>query len=494
MSFTEDVVQLVEKAKSDLVGKAENWPRSPLGEVVEILNGFPFKSGQFTDAEGAPVIRIRDVTSGSTKTFYTGDIPDGYWVEDGDLVVGMDGDFNTRLWAGGRALLNQRVCKLTPDARFLDLHFLAALLPGYLALINEATPSITVKHLSSKTLKETPIPLPPLPEQRRIVAKLDRLSARTKAARAHLARVQSLATRAKQATLTAAFRGELTTGWRKAHPDVEPVQDLLERTPEPEQSRGGRNATDDIVEGVGGIAVNDPGTALPEGWSWVRLRRIARQETGHTPSRSHPEWWGGDVSWIGIKDANAHHGRVIHETLQTINDDGLANSSARLLPAMTVCLSRTASVGYVTVMGKPMATSQDFATWSCTDALEPFYLMYALMSEGDDIRRFGEGSTHTTIYFPEIRAFHIKLAPVDEQKEIVRRIEAAFARIDRMVEDATRAAHLLDRLDQRLLAKAFRGELVPQDPNDEPAAELLARIKAARAAAPKPKRGRRQRA
>jgi type I restriction enzyme, S subunit len=93
------------------------------------------------------------------------------------------------------------------------------------------------------------------------------------------------------------------------------------------------------------------------GWSWVSLRRIARQETGHTPSRSHPEYWGGDIPWIGIRDAGDHHGRIMQNTLQTVTEEGLANSSARLLPEGTVCLSRTASVGYVTIMGRPMATS-----------------------------------------------------------------------------------------------------------------------------------------
>lgn len=79
-----------------------------------------------------------------------------------------------------------------------------------------------------------------------------------------------------------------------------------------------------------------------------------------------------------------------------------------------------------------------------------------------------------------------------EQAEIVRRIESAFDRIDRLTEDASRAAHLLDRLDERLLAKAFRGELVPQDPEDEPAEALLARIREARTAVPKATRGRKK--
>jgi type I restriction enzyme S subunit len=167
---------------------------------------------------------------------------------------------------------------------------------------------------------------------------------------------------------------------------------------------------------------------------------------------------------------------------RAISKEGLANSSARILPAGTVCLSRTASVGYVTLMGVPMATSQDFATWTCTAALHPKYLMYALMAEGDDIKNFGEGSTHTTIYFPEIRAFNIALAPFEEQQEIVRRIENALTKLDRLGAETRSAAALLDRLDQAILAKAFRGELVPQDPNDEPASVLLDRIRAGRSA------------
>ena len=75
-----------------------------------------------------------------------------------------------------------------------------------------------------------------------------------------------------------------------------------------------------------------------------------------------------------------------------------------------------------------MATSQDFVTWTCCEALEPRYLMYALLAEGDDIRRFGKGSTHTTIYFPEVKAFHLCLAPVNEQRRIVAKLDSLLAR------------------------------------------------------------------
>lgn len=255
------------------------------------------------------------------------------------------------------------------------------------------------------------------------------------------------------------------------------MENLVARTPQPEQTRGGREATETVIEGRAAISVNVPARVPPENWSWVPLRRIARQETGHTPSRKHPDYWDGDIPWIGIRDAANHHAGVIMDTSQHVTEQGLENSSARLLPTGTVCLSRTASVGYVVMMGREMATSQDFVTWTCTDALDPKYLMYALLAEGDDIRRFGKGSTHTTIYFPEVRAFHICLAPIDEQKEIVRRIDDAFIWIEKIDQEHDAAIRLLDRLDKSILQKAFRGKLVPQDPNDEPAIKLLQRIR-----------------
>src|SRR5581483_214248 len=115
---------------------------------------------------------------------------------------------------------------------------------------------------------------------------------------------------------------------------------------------------------------------------------VARLESGHTPSRGHSEYWDGGIPWIGIRDARRHHGLTIHETEQTVSELGLANSAARLLPAGTVCLSRTASVGYVTIMGTQMATSQDFVNWVCSEQLLPAYLKYLLICEKQSLLSF----------------------------------------------------------------------------------------------------------
>ena len=177
MSFVHDVVELVATHGHALTGKAEHWARVPLGAIARVVNGYPFESAWFNGEQGQPVIRIRDVVPGKATTFYSGRQVDAPLVAMNELVVGMDGDFNSRLWPSEPALLNQRVCKIVPDQRVYSNRLLAYVLPGYLKLINDHTSAITVKHLSSLTVQQLSIPLPPRNEQDRLVDKLDELFA-----------------------------------------------------------------------------------------------------------------------------------------------------------------------------------------------------------------------------------------------------------------------------------------------------------------------------
>jgi type I restriction enzyme S subunit len=192
----------------------------------------------------------------------------------------------------------------------------------------------------------------------------------------------------------------------------------------------GRPATTAVISGRYALSVGEPELPAPEGWQWTALGEVARLETGHTPSRKKPEFWGGDVPWIGIGDAADNHGRVIYDTTEHTNERGIAHSSARLLPTHTVCLSRTASVGYIVVMGRPMATSQDFVNWVCSERIDWRFLKYVLLAEQDSLLRFASGTTHQTIYFPEVKAFHVCLPPVVEQRRIADAMEALDDKID----------------------------------------------------------------
>lgn len=197
-----------------------------------------------------------------------------------------------------------------------------------------------------------------------------------------------------------------------------------------ESKTGGRAATTGVIPGDIAISVGNPNTELPDGWKWRLLTDLARLETGHTPSRSRPEYWGGSVPWVGIRDATANHGKTIHQTAQYTNELGIRNSSARILPANTVCLSRTASVGYVVVMGVPMATSQDFVNWVCGPDLDYRYLKYILLGERSSFLRFASGTTHQTIYFPEAKAFHVAVPTLDTQRRIADVLSELDDRID----------------------------------------------------------------
>lgn len=157
----------------------------------------------------------------------------------------------------------------------------------------------------------------------------------------------------------------------------------------------------------------------PDGWHWHKLSDIAQLESGHTPSRLRPDWWGGDVSWISLTEIRGLDGKWVEETQLRTNEAGITNSSARVLPRGTVCFSRTASVGFVTIMAKPMATSQDFANWVCGDKLDPEYLMYALIRSRTELRAIATGATHKTIYMPELESFHICAPERSQQERIV---------------------------------------------------------------------------
>lgn len=229
----------------------------------------------------------------------------------------------------------------------------------------------------------------------------------------------------------------------------------------------GRAETTSTIKGRHAVSVGLTDMPAPKGWKWTKLLDVARLESGHTPSRKHPEYWDGDIKWIGIKDARAHHCKEIKTTLQKITQAGLDNSAARLLPPKTVCLSRTASVGYVFVLGEEMATSQDFVNWVCTDAIYPKFLMYALVAEGDGIRDFGKGTTHTTIYYPEVKAFHVCLPPLPEQRRIVSKIEELFSKLDAGVAALKQTKAQLKRYRQSVLAAAVTGELNGAQPTPQ---------------------------
>lgn len=204
------------------------------------------------------------------------------------------------------------------------------------------------------------------------------------------------------------------------------------------------------------LSTQPASSASPAGWSWHSLTDLARLETGHTPSRSRPDWWTGDVPWIALPDIRRLDGKIASETIETTNADGIANSSARVLPVDTVVMSRTASVGFVTRMGRPMATSQDFVNWVCGPDLDPEFLMHLLIRSRDEIRALSSGAIHKTVYFPTVKAFRVCVPAIDDQRRIVAELSERLAAIDAMGVSIRAEQEAIEALPAALLRRAFQ--------------------------------------
>lgn len=161
------------------------------------------------------------------------------------------------------------------------------------------------------------------------------------------------------------------------------------------------------------------------------------------------------MPWLALPDIRKLHGKYAYETLENTNDAGIANSSARPLPPGTVCVSRTASIGFVTILGKTMATSQDFCNWICGPDLDPEFLMYAFMASQESLRELGSGAVHKTIYMPTIESFHLCAPGIDEQRRIAATLRERLTAAEMLTADLKDRFAEIERLPQRLLAAAF---------------------------------------
>ena len=204
---------------------------------------------------------------------------------------------------------------------------------------------------------------------------------------------------------------------------------------------------------------------VPEHWEVGNIRRYAEMKSGHTPSRQHPEYWDDcDIPWFTLADVwQLRDGRAtfLGKTRELISHFGIANSAAELLPAGTVILSRTASVGFSGIMPVPMATSQDFWNWVCGPKLTPKYLLLCFRSMHSEFKRLMMGSTHRTIYEASAASFCIPVPPIQEQQAIVGFLEERLPSNDAAVDAATRAIERLQEYRTALITRTVTRGLPP---------------------------------
>jgi len=430
------------------------WENATIGDVADTVLGKMLDAAK-NKGEMVPYLRNINVRWGGfdlsdlEEMRVTSDELGALSVRDGDLFVCEGGEpGRSAIWRGGnqRVIFQKALHRLRAmpgvEPEFIAKHIAFSAATGAFSDLLTGT---TIRHLTQVAIKRVELPLPPTAEQRRIVAKLDALTARIARARAELDRVPVLAASLRQTSLRDAFAWNAET--------------------------------------------------LPDGWEWKRIDEIGAVQLGrqrspkdHQGPHMRPYMRAANITWSGwdlsdVKEMNFSPDEF--EVFSLRDGDVLLNEGS----------------GSAKEVGKPAvwrgevegACFQNTLLRVRPDGYLPDLLRYALLytalsgqfianTKGVNIIHIGKGGLSKS---------KVPVPPIDQQTALLQQIDRAFVRADRLETEAARARKLFDRLEAAILAKAFRGELVPQDPNDEPASVLLERIRAERASAPKGKRTRR---
>ncbi len=324
------------------------------------------------------------------------------------------------------------------------------------------TGSVGQKRVPIDFLSDTILPLPPLQEQRRILAKLEKLLSRVDAAQARLATIPRILKRFRQSVLVAACSGRLTEDWRVEHPGAEPY------TPPTLPSAD--------------VGLRDEN--YPNNWRVTRLGTLTALVT--SGSRGWAKYYS-DSGSIFIRAQNINADILNLEDIAFVTLPGGAEGLRTRVRQGDLLVTITgANVTKSALVERPIGeafVSQHVALVRLADLRLSKFLFYSIINPSDGRKQlqtaaYGQGKPGLNL--DNIRDVVVAIPPLAEQQEIVRRVEALFKTADALEARYRKAKAHVDKLTQSILAKAFRGELVPQDPNDEPASILLERIRKVR--------------
>jgi type I restriction enzyme S subunit len=435
-------------------------------------------------------------------------------VRPGDVLVSLVGTFGrSSVVPAGSApgIINPRLVRLALHERVADPWYIKQVLasPVVQRHFEGVAHGGTMGVLNAGSLSELELPVPPLNEQRRIVAKLDALTERSRRAKAALDAIPALIEKFKQSVLAAAFRGDLTADWRAAHPDVEPASELLKRIRVERRRRWeeaelakltakGKAPTDDRwkaryeePEAVDASELPE----LPRSWCWARLGELGRGgldavQTGPFGAQLHnTEFTEAGVPVIAV--GNLTGTGFSDQDLYFVSPEKAQQLSRYDVWAGDVLFARSGAT-----LGKVCVAPTHVKDWRMTGHILRVRLENSvLLSEIAVLALWGapsvkaqvesgiRGATRPGYNTTLLENILVPLMPMLEQHQVTARSIALIARLDSVGNENAEHQARLSSLDRSILAKAFRGELVPQDPSDEPASVLLERIRAERAAA-----------
>jgi type I restriction enzyme S subunit len=431
------------------------------------------------------LLRTTDITSGnidwSTVPFCSEEPPEKekYLLKDGDIVISRAGSvgYSHLIKNPKGAVFASYLIRFRP---LIDEKYLAYFIksPLYWDSISEKSLGIAIPNVNATKLKQIFIPLSPLPEQHRIVTKLEELFTKLDAGVSELIKTQIQLKRYRRSVLKAAYEGKIVqteADLAKAEghtyePAIVLLARIMKERREKWNGKGKYNEPD---------APNTSGLhALPEGWVWSNFGQAFNVYVGATPSRKRPDYWGGQIPWVSSGEVAFCK---IFQTKETITELGLTNTSTEVHPKGTVLLGMIGegkTRGQAAILEINACNNQNSAAIRVSETgLPSEYIFYFLEGDYERTRTMGSGNNQPALNKSRVQSMLFPLPPLAEQHRIVAEVERRLSITDMVEKTVGLSLAQAKRLRQSILKKAFEGRLVAQDASDEPAGVLLERIK-----------------
>ncbi len=433
----------------DILVNNPSWKVMKIADIAELLNGFAFESTNFSSSDGIPLIRIRDITNDSTETNFRGAYDPKYLVNKGDLLIGMDGQFRCCRWTGPKGLLNQRVCKITPNTNLILEDFFFYQLNDGLKRIENVTSSVTVGHLSSRDIINIPILIPPYSIQPKINDKLKNGASLVKDQQKINIRLERKLKMFRQAILAAAVTGKLTDVWREENSNIETASRLLEKIQAQRKVKSKAPST--------GIDTQEL-SPLPDKWIYVFFGDVVDDFKYGTSEKSDYSYKGTPVLRIpNVISQKISIGDMKYLEKQETKEEYLAKDGDILI---------VRSNGSRDLVGKHALVSGlkgNYAFASYLIRIRPKVVLPAYMSillNSNLVRQqlFSNSKSAAginNINTQELASMIISLPPLKEQEAIIEKVNQYFEIANNVEKQIKNAEAKVSKLTQAILAKTF---------------------------------------
>jgi type I restriction enzyme S subunit len=428
------------------------------------------------------LLRTTDITSGSINwdsvPFCKEEPPEKgkYILKDGDIVISRAGSigYSSLIKNPKESIFASYLIRFRPlvDEVYFS-HFLKS--PFYWASIFERSLGIAIPNVNASKLRQIFVPIPPLPEQHRIVAKIEELFTKLDAGVEALKKIKAQLKRYRQAVLKYAFEGKLTQAWREANKGtIEPATALLERIM---VKRG--KLTKQKLESQPLDTKDLPD--LPKGWVWTLSRKLSWFVT--SGSRDWKKYYSRSGA-IFIRTQDINKNKLSLENVSFVSLPKKVEGKRSLIQKNDLLIIITgANVGKVALVDKEVDeayVSQSVALMKLVEPNIANFVHLAMIADGfgkSQIEKMVYGMGRPVLSLENVQNIPIPLPPLAEQHKIVSEIESRLSIADNLEKIVDQSLKHSDTLRQSILKRAFEGKLVPQDPTDEPADKLLERIR-----------------